>query len=96
MATKITVTTHGGVSFEVNAGASGKIHAKSSRDFTIGQHDSAIHYLTLEGGDSKVKADTGDVYVEIDGGNAKHVKKGGSTTIPSKSKRTVVRERPHR
>ena len=96
MATKVTVSTNSGVLFEVNAGGSGKIAGKSHRQFEIGQQGAMIQYLTLEGGDSKVKADTGDVYVEIDGGNAKHVKKGGSLTIPGKAKRAVVRERPHR
>ena len=102
MATKIKVEAKGRdhhiVHCEINAGAEGSL-GTGSHEFSIGEHDSVIYYLTmnrLASGTIKVLAETGDVYVEVDGGHAKHVRKGSSVSIPSKAKRAIVRERPHR
>ena len=102
MATTIKVISKGKdahvLHAELNGGASGNL-GTGSHDFHIGQHHSVIYYLTIKrlaAGDIRIMAETGDVYVEVDGGNAKHVSKGKSLSLSSKAKRAVVRERPHR
>ena len=102
MATKVKVhidKAHGKVAhLEVNGGASGSM-GNGTHEFTIGQQGAVVQYLTIrrEGhGTIKVLAETGDVYVEIDGGNPKHIRKGKVLTLPSSAKRAAVRERPHR
>lgn len=102
MATKVRVEGSKGhgkfMHLEVNGGASGEL-GDGHHDFTIGQQGALVQYLSirrLHPGNIKVTAETGDVYVEVDGGNAKHLKKGRSLSLPSKMKRAAVRERPHR
>lgn len=101
MATKIKVHGDGHGKFmhlEINGGASGEM-GHGTHEFSIGQHGAMVQYLSirrLAKGKIQVLAETGDVYVEVDGGHAKHIKKGKVITLPSSAKRAAVRERPHR
>lgn len=102
MATEIKVEIAKGqgevAHLEINGGQSGKM-SNGHHEFTIGQQGAMVQYLTIQrlsAGDIKVLAETGDVYVEVDGGDAKRVKKGGRFSVSSRAKRVAVRERPHR
>ena len=84
---------------EVNGGVEGNL-GTGTHEFTIGEQQSMVQYLTikrLSAGEVKVLAETGDCYIDVDGSKApKHIKKGHVFTMPSKAKRIVVHERPHR
>lgn len=102
MATKIKVTGskgHGNfMHLEINGGSSGKM-GDGHHEFTIGQKGAIVQYLTIQRhaqGNIKVTAETNDIYIEINNGKPKHIKKGSSITLPANAKRTTVRERPHR
>ena len=102
MAVKVKVAgTKGSGKFmhlEVNGGSSGEL-GDGSHEFTIGLQGAVVQYLTIRRlgkGNIKVIAETGDIFLEVDNGNPKHIKKGGSFTLSSSAKRAAVRERPHK
>lgn len=69
---------------EINGGVSGEM-GHGTHEFTIGQQGAMVQYLSikrLHAGNITVLAETGDVYVEVDGGTAKHVKKGHQLNLP--------------
>jgi hypothetical protein len=98
MATKVRVTCKGDgdvMRCEISGGSSGE-YQSGSHDFTIGQIQSMVCFLTvarLAKGNIKVSPIDGDVDIDIDR-KSKKVKKGGSYAMPSKTSRIVVREHP--
>ena len=102
MSTKIKVHGAAGhgkfMHLEVNGGASGEM-GDGTHEFTIGQQESLVQYLAIRRlgtGKIQVLAETGDIYVEVDGGKSKHIRKGKVLTLSSHAKHASVRERPHR
>ena len=98
MATKVRVTCKGDgdvARCEISGGSSSECRA-GSHDFSIGQIQSMVCYLTvvrLAKGDIKVAAIDGDVIIDIDK-KSKNVKKGGSYAFSKSTSRVVIRERP--
>ena len=100
MAIKVRVTVKGKgknlVNCEINGGTNYDYDA-GSHEFTIGQQQSMITFLTVKRLDTcnvKISPLSGDVSVDIDSDNTKRIKKGSSISLSSNQTRVVVRERP--
>lgn len=101
MASKVEVTlaTGSGVVYgEVSGGKRLNLVPGKPHEFDIGQTGVVIQMLTVSRmdpgkGSVRIKAASGKgVTVEFDGGSARKLSVGASTSFPSSAKRAVVRE----
>ena len=93
MAATVQVATTGKLDYEVSAGEDGTL--TGSQNFTIGASGSIVQFLTLRtvvAGKTTVKAVSGKLSVEQDGGKGKKISQGKSLTLSAKVKRALVKE----